>query len=359
MHTQTSRRAAPPIGRIVALVLLALTAAACGSGGAEADPEPGPTLMEARVDASQIRAFSDPSSQLDGVDDLVAYLLPGMSGPGVECVRSRLSADVIGMTPADGARSATSVVGSCLDGPSMGRLLAAYAYGFGPDAAERLPESYPCVASELARLDRGRAEDAVRAVLEVRLDLTGPVGSPQVAGEQIDALTDCETGGAPGSGSGAAPTTAGSGDDLAVGDCVILEGTGAVGPTSQVTETSCLGDLTTHAVIAVVSSAAACPAETQATVSRSTTGSVVCLGPNTANSAARASAQFPTGSCVSVQGQGLAAKPTPLPCGNPAATDTVVVVLASTTGTCPAPATRSALLPMPDIGKVCLRPKSG
>lgn len=191
-------------GPVVAAVMLAgacggdePTAAESGDRPAEkeTEKEAGPAGMgPIEGDPDSIRTFDDPSTEIETASDLIAYMLPGMSGEGVDCTVSAVDVDeVLVNSREDGAwELASLIVDECVTGKTIGYITAMYATAL--DESEDLPYTYddiaPCVAREWA--ESGGANTArLTEVFESRLDLTGPLRSPAIARENIDAGTGC------------------------------------------------------------------------------------------------------------------------------------------------------------------------
>ena len=164
-------------------------------GGEDATPadaassEPGGLLVG---DPRTIEPFTDPGSQLGTVEDLTAYLLPGLSGPGADCVTGELDRDqVLGAEQTDGAVLVAETVVGCVDAASFGKIPAMYAVGFEPDASLRYPELEACAVEELADSTESVRRSILSAVYVKRLDLYGPPESREVAADKLGLLTSC------------------------------------------------------------------------------------------------------------------------------------------------------------------------
>lgn len=185
------------------MLVACLGLAACGGSSDSADPPP-PTetttasLSPGRIDAdvAAVRSFSNPAEQIRSAADLTAYLLPGISGEGAECVQNALAVDrVLAASPAEGASEVADVVTGCVDPSDWGTVLLMYAVGFGDDGAEQFGELEPCVQAHGSSDEPLGSADQVRPLFErvyaARLDLAAPPTSPDIARSILTDVTDC------------------------------------------------------------------------------------------------------------------------------------------------------------------------
>ena len=187
---------------LVVLGAVALVGA-CGGGestSAESNDRPsaseeGPAEMgPVEGDPDSIRTFDDPATEIETASDLTDYLLPGMSGTGADCTAATLDPDeVLVNSREDGAWVVAFVVtDECVTAKTVGNIVAMYAAAL--DDTEDLPYTYediaPCVAREWAD-DEGANTTRLAEVFEARLDLEGPVKSPEIARETISSSTGC------------------------------------------------------------------------------------------------------------------------------------------------------------------------
>ncbi|MBX3313129.1 MAG: hypothetical protein KF906_02315 [Actinobacteria bacterium] len=169
-----------------------------GSSDATADEPDGTTttteaLDEGAIvgDPGSIRAFDDPSTEITDAQDLTDYLLPGFSGPGVDCVVGDLDvAEVLDNSREDGGWTAARVVVGCVDITHFGKIVAMYATAVDPDSEIAYEDIEACVAREYSE-DEGANTYKLATVYEARLDLEGPVTSPGVARDEIGLTTGC------------------------------------------------------------------------------------------------------------------------------------------------------------------------
>ncbi len=150
-----------------------------GEGTLSADPE-------------AIRPFSNPATQISSDADLVAYLLPGLTGSGVDCLETGLDAERLLDSEVDaGAELVATGILACVAPDEIGKIIGMYAVGFEDDGASRYADLAVCVAEGFAALDRPTVERVLIAVYTERLALYGPPDSRVVAASAIERLTDC------------------------------------------------------------------------------------------------------------------------------------------------------------------------
>ena len=161
-----------------------------GETPSSTDAPPAEDRLEVTGDPSEIVIFDDPDAVTVNGGTLTQYLLPGMSGPGVECFKERVDlAAVLSESYAAGASAAAATVGECIDGEGVGVVLTMYAFGFDDPAA--YDEANSCVSAGFDRAGLNSQVTSVESVLEGRLDLPGPVVSPELARAAIESHTDC------------------------------------------------------------------------------------------------------------------------------------------------------------------------
>ncbi|MGF1598132.1 MAG: hypothetical protein ACFCVK_14565 [Acidimicrobiales bacterium] len=138
-----------------------------------------------------IRQFTDPAGEIGDAADLTAYLLPGMSGPGVDCVADTIDVgEVLDNSREGGSWTAARVITGCVSDATFGRIIAMYATELGTPASLRYGDIERCVSREWATAG-GANTTKMATVLEARLDLAGPVTSPDVAWREIGLTTGC------------------------------------------------------------------------------------------------------------------------------------------------------------------------
>jgi hypothetical protein len=143
-------------------------------------------------DVADIVAFDDPASQLQTDDDLIAYLMPGLAGPGVDCVSGELDVDdVLAQSFDDGGTVVARTVADCVDDDSLGILVAMYAVGFEPDGAELFEAIDSCAADAVGELPTDDAETLLQDIFTARLDLVGPPTSRTLAADFLVGETEC------------------------------------------------------------------------------------------------------------------------------------------------------------------------
>lgn len=152
--------------------------------------EAGPVQGE----VTAIEVFTDPASQIQTNADLAAYLLPGLSGEGVQCAKDALDPEAILDLPlAEGSRTVTGIVLECVDRSDLGRIVAIYAVGFQADGAERFRELGPCAAAAFASDSPKGLREGLESIYLARLDLAAPPTSPDIANELLRQNSDCLT----------------------------------------------------------------------------------------------------------------------------------------------------------------------
>ncbi len=158
-----------------------------GSSSAEG-PEPGPAM--GTVDA--VIVFDDPANQIADADDLVAYVLPGLRGDGVNCVRDRLDPDeILSMDVSDGSAAVTSAVLDCVEPGSYGDIVAMYAVGLGPDGPEWFDRVSSCANGVLYDAPTDEVRAGLESIFDARLDLNAPPTSPDIAFAFLEERSDC------------------------------------------------------------------------------------------------------------------------------------------------------------------------
>ena len=154
--------------------------------------EPAETAASIFGDPDSIEPFTDPATQLKDEGDLADYLLPGFSGPGVECVENELDlAQVLDVPAGTGARTAAEMITKCVDVPSLGKIPTMYAVGFGATGSTDYGNLEPCVTEEFASVTEAMRVGVLSAMYEKRLDLYGPPDSRTVAADKLRSLTTC------------------------------------------------------------------------------------------------------------------------------------------------------------------------
>ena len=180
------------------VLFLALAGVGCGDSREEAEP----AATDAKAtqkgdldgDPSDIELFSDPAADVITDADLVAYLLPGMSGPGADCVEAAIDRQaILDVEIKTGAAAAAKLAGECVTDDSFGKVIAMYAVGFSDEGATHYSDIEPCVADEFSELTASQRHDALQSIFQARLDLTGPLTSPDIAADAVARLTPCTT----------------------------------------------------------------------------------------------------------------------------------------------------------------------
>lgn len=154
-----------------------------------ADPiEPGPL----DGDPGSMVAFEDPATEIASTEDLTAYLLPGLSGAGADCMRNTIDLDDVLDAPLDaGAKVVVRTVDACVESDSIGSIVAMYAALLEGDIAGRYADLRSCTADAFAVMDEVERRTALEAIYQARLDLSAAPTSPGVAGDAIERLTSC------------------------------------------------------------------------------------------------------------------------------------------------------------------------
>jgi hypothetical protein len=192
--------------RLISQALCLVLLAGCGGDKEErsAGDEPpvgDETVEEVEVgqgtlfaDPEAIRQYTAPAAQISTDADLVAYLLPGLTGSGAHCLEDELDADqILESSIADGAVVVVERILACVAPEQIGKIFGMYAVGFEKDGPSRYAGLAECVIDGFSRLDRADVEEALTEVYTERLDLAGPPTSRLVAAEKIDDLTGCST----------------------------------------------------------------------------------------------------------------------------------------------------------------------
>jgi hypothetical protein len=196
--------------RMMVAIAFATMAAACSAGGgsgSDAGPTTSPSTIAERSttstttpklgegeivgDPGAIRLFDDPAGDIDDAAALTDYLLPGMSGPAVDCVVDEIDVgEVLDNSREDGGWAASRVVNACVDLDQFGRIMAMYATAVDPESEVEYDDIEACVSREFS-VEVGANTYKLAMVFEARLDLEGPVSSPAVAQEEIRLMTSC------------------------------------------------------------------------------------------------------------------------------------------------------------------------
>ena len=219
-----------------------------GTAVSSATREAGPV----RGEVTAIEVFADPASQIHTNADLAAYLLPGLSGDGVQCAEGALDpALILGMPLEERSRMVTGIVLECVDRNDVGSIVAMYAVGFQTDGAELFREVGPCAAAAFASDSTKALRVGLESIYLARLDLAAPPTSPDIANELLRQNSGCldapttpssipVTSAAPSPTQEATPTAANTRSIkwnlLAPGDCLAAIPQGDV---TTVTVTSC------------------------------------------------------------------------------------------------------------------------
>jgi len=137
---------------------------------------------EASGDPTAIRTFTDPATEIVTADDLAEYLLPGMSGAGVDCATAKLDPEsVLSLAVADGAYVVSNLVASCVERPGIGELVAMYAVGFAENGADRYADLAACASDAFGEASGQTVAGYLREIYTARLDLAAPATSPDIA----------------------------------------------------------------------------------------------------------------------------------------------------------------------------------
>ncbi len=119
-----------------------------------------------------------------------------MSGPGADCVEAAIERQaILDVEIKIGAAAAAKVAGECVTDDSFGKIIAMYAVGFSDEGATRYADIEPCVADELSEFTASQRHDVLQSIFEARLDLAGPLRSPDIAADAVARLTPCTTAG--------------------------------------------------------------------------------------------------------------------------------------------------------------------
>ncbi len=213
-------------------------------------PPPGPAVGD--VDA--LVRFTDPATEIVDAAALTTYVLPGMSGRGVECFEQTVDSDrVLAMAPGAGADHVAGLVVDCVNHRSLGGIIAMYAVGFRDDGADLYPTLADCASPALDEVTPDAVRAGLASILRARLDLPAPPTSPDIAVEFLDSHTDCFAATEPATSTPPGEPTVPSSptvtadpppvpdrtvrwDLLRVGDCILHVPDGEI---VQVTTTSC------------------------------------------------------------------------------------------------------------------------
>jgi hypothetical protein len=153
-----------------------------------ADPEAGP----ARGTVDAIVDFTDPAEQIGSAADLTDYLLPGMSGDGVDCFAAAVDPDeILPMSFADGAEAVTAAVLDCIEPAYLGNVVAMYAVGLTENGAEWYERVSSCAADAMSEEPVTELRAGLESIFEARLDLNAPPTSPDIAFEFLAERSDC------------------------------------------------------------------------------------------------------------------------------------------------------------------------
>ncbi len=211
MHTpQRSRRLEATLLFGATLGLCGALVVGCSSGQAgnaavpltsttEATTSTGSTALSAareagsaRGEVAAIEVFADPASQIHTNADLTAYLLPGLSGDGVQCAEQAFDpAAILALPLEEGSQTVTGIILECIDRADVGSVVAMYAVGFAADGTERLREVGPCAAAAFASDSTKALRAGLVSIYVARLDLAAPPTSPDIAYELIKQNSGC------------------------------------------------------------------------------------------------------------------------------------------------------------------------
>ena len=145
-----------------------------------------------RGEVTAIEVFADPASQIHTTADLTAYLLPGLSGDGVQCAEDALDpAAILAMPLEEGSQTVTGIILECVDRDDVGSIVAMYAVGLQAEGAERFREVGPCAAAALASDSTKALRVGLASIYLARLDLAAPPTSPDIANEFLQQNSGC------------------------------------------------------------------------------------------------------------------------------------------------------------------------
>ena len=131
---------------------------------------------------ADIRVFADPATEIETAEDFAAYLLPGMSGAGVDCATAELEPEpVLNQDLEGGASTVSDLLVRCIEPTGIGELMAIYAVGFADGGAELYPDLAACAADAFDGASAAEIDGYLRDIYEARLDLAGPPSSRDIA----------------------------------------------------------------------------------------------------------------------------------------------------------------------------------
>lgn len=181
---------------LLSSALLAL--AACEGDGQPSRDDPSSSQADDEVDGTlsgdptAIRTFVEPAVEVVDGADLTDYVLPGLTGPGADCVEEGVDLEVaLGNDVETGAASVAELVLSCVDPGEVGKIFAMYAVGFETDGPSRYDDLEECAGEGFAEIGSAEARESLARVYGERLELSGPPTSRAVAAGEITRLTDC------------------------------------------------------------------------------------------------------------------------------------------------------------------------
>lgn len=152
----------------------------------ESDPvDPGPIV-------------GDPAAVVDvpdvSVDEraLTDYLLPGFSGPGVECFADQVDLGLLEaeVTLDDAAQQVVDLLYACVDGDSIGLVLAMFAVGLDSETADGYSDLADCAGPEVGRTPSVVEFDLLR-IYRQELTPEDTVDSAVLAADALWLTTDC------------------------------------------------------------------------------------------------------------------------------------------------------------------------
>ena len=145
-----------------------------------------------RGEVTAIEVFTDPGSQIHANADLAAYLLPGLSGDGVQCAEDALDPEtILGLALEEARGRSPASSWNVLTGTMSEALWRCTRWASKQTARTVSAKWVRAPPQRLPRIPRRRSVPALESIYLARLDLAAPPTSPGIATEFLQAEFRC------------------------------------------------------------------------------------------------------------------------------------------------------------------------
>lgn len=168
-------------------------------------------------DPADVVLEADPTVDAKALTD---YLLPGFSGPGVDCFVDQLDIGLLepDVTVEDAAQQVVDLLYGCVEEDSVGLVLAMFAVGLDSETADQYHDLADCAGPGLADSSRAVEFDLLR-IYQQELSPQETEDSAAIAQDALKIWTDCLD--AAPSSSPEPPESGTPWEQLVTGQCVV------------------------------------------------------------------------------------------------------------------------------------------